>query len=348
MNEMTSMAGIGQRATFVAAQRNSQSRFFSRFDPDDLLDGCGWRLRSERAQLNLNPVSASEVEAYFAGAGGARIEWHRHRNHALSSQVCCLNFLAPLARQPKVLAVVVESALDLSGVEMRPTSRDVEGRPRFVEFEWIGEADHLGEWPAYGSPTRGANATSADAFIRFSASGHDMAALIEWKYTESYGAPLADAGGPGRGHDTRRRRYAGRLFSPDGPLRPDLGLSLDDLFWEPFYQLARQQMLACRMEKARESGAEEVVVLHLSPAGNHALRRVTSPALKRFGNDAFKVFSDLLANPRRFRACTIERAFATALIKAGRDSQGQAWASYLLDRYDFLSDSGQPSHVEAP
>ena len=347
MNRMTPKARPSLQPAFAAAQRNSQSRFFLRFDPADLLDGCGWRLRPEQAGLNLNPVFAADIEAYFAGAGGARVEWHRHRNHALSSQVCCLNFLAPLASQPHLLAGMLEAALDVSGVEMRPTSHDIDGRPRYVEFEWIGEANHLGEWPAHGAATRGANVTSADAFVRFRSGGRERAALIEWKYTESYGSPLADAGGLGRSHDVRRRRYADRLFSPVGPLRHDLGLSLEDFFWEPFYQLARQQMLAHQMEETREGGAEEVIVLHLSPSGNKALRKVTSPALQRFGDNDFKVFADLLAQPHRFHACSIEKAFSAALSNVPSDGPGRVWAAYLLDRYDFLSSSEQPSYCEA-
>jgi hypothetical protein len=51
-------------------------------------------------------------------------------------------------------------------------------------------------------------------------------------------------------------------------------------FYEPFYQLMRQQLLAREMETARECGADVVSLLHIAPAQNACFQRVTSPNLK--------------------------------------------------------------------
>jgi hypothetical protein len=65
------------------------------------------------------------------------------------------------------------------------------------------------------------------------------------------------------------KRYQDKTFEPDGPIRSDLGLKVEDFFWEPFYQLVRQQMLAWRMQQARESGAvtgpSEPIILDKTP-----------------------------------------------------------------------------------
>lgn len=317
--------------TFISAQRDAQSRYFERH-AGYLMDGWLYRLRPDDFQLNLNPAFATSVAQHF----DKKIQWHRHANHGLSSQVCCVNFLAPLAHQSEVLSRVIGAALGIAPPEMLPVG-DPEG-DRYVDFEWIGKENHLGEWPTDGTATRGANATSADAIVRCRLGSGICTILIEWKYTERYGQPLADSGMPGHGNDKRRSRYAEKLFNPCGPIRADLGLSLDDFFWEPFYQLARQQMLAYRMEQSHEGDSDRVMVLHLSPRGNTALHRVTSPALAKFGTDAFEVFQTLLVHPDRFHFCSIEDAFAGSLEVATEGTPAAAWASYLRERYTFLTE----------
>src|SRR5207342_1479531 len=64
---------------------------------------------------------------------------------------------------------------------------------RYLAFEYIGAADYLGEAKPGIARERGRFCTSADAAIRYRRPGRGIeAALIEWKYTESYnGRPLA-------------------------------------------------------------------------------------------------------------------------------------------------------------
>jgi len=82
------------------------------------------------------------------------------------------------------------------------------------------------------------------------------------KYTESYGgAPLKTAAS---GTD-RTAIYQPLFDRADCPINREVLSSFDALFFEPFYQLMRQQLLAHEMEKARELGADAVSLLHIAP-----------------------------------------------------------------------------------
>jgi hypothetical protein len=296
---------------------------------------------------NLAPSISGKAERYFTRNKSDAIAWHTHANHMLSSQACCLNFLMPLAEDPQRLSRLVGRALEIEPPQMLEVERGPDGEPWYVGFEWVGEQDYLNEGRPGTPLRRGANSTSADAFVRFRTGRGTEGLLIEWKYTESYGAPLPDRSRirpgetePSGGHATRRERYEKLVFAEEGPLKPDPDLSLDDFFWEPFYQLLRQQMLAHRMEKHGE--ADVVRVLHISPAGNRKLHAVTSEKFARRGaTDAFDFFRSLLVHPDRFRQRTTEDVFGDLLAQAPPDDP---WASYIRQRYSFMGD-GSP--VEA-
>ncbi|RYG86810.1 MAG: hypothetical protein EON59_09090 [Alphaproteobacteria bacterium] len=312
---------------FVALHREGQGAYFTeQHGLENGLGGSPYRLVPDAAGLNLAPAIRDDAARYFAEKG---ITWHRHANHGLSSQVCCLNFLMPLAHDPAALARVVGQALDIAPPKMLPMEQDEASRDWYVAFEWIGERDYLNEAGKNGTRTRGANATSADAAVRFRSNGRIEIALIEWKFTESYGAPIPSAGNP-----TRVARYRDIVFAPAGPIRNNLGLTVEDFFWDPFYQMLRQQMLAVQMQRAGELGAERVRLLHISPAGNAKLHKVTAPALRKFGTDAFAVFASLLTEPKDFVSRSIEAVFAPQL-----DNGPAEWATYLRDRYPLFWES---------
>jgi hypothetical protein len=283
--------------------------------------------------FNLAPAIRRAAPAYFTEK---QITWHKYADHGLSSQVCCLNFLMPLATRPELLSWVVANALGIEPPEMLEVESGPDGDPWFVGFEWIGETDYLNEGGASSSRTRGANATSSDAIIRFRHRGQVETLLIEWKYTEKYSGPIRDQireGATRSSNEVRAERYRNVMFAPDGPIRTGLNLKLEDFFWEPLYQLLRQQMLAFQMEKAREAATDCVRVLHISPAGNRRLHAVTSPALKRFGEDVFAVFGEMLVHGDRFIARNTEQVFGPLIAEMPQDP----WAAYLVGRYTFLA-----------
>ncbi len=316
--------------SFVDNQRLSQADFLSRTCAGHQgYRGAAYRLAREDLKLNLAPSISAMAEDYFDEKG---ITWHIHASHALSSQICCLNFLMPLAHQPDALAQLIGHALTIAPPTMLPMERNAAGKDWYVAFEWVGLDNYLGEVPAGKMPTRGANATSADAAVRFRHEGRIEMLLIEWKYTENYGAPLKEAGNP-----TRVGRYQNLAFAPAGPINAELGLKVEDFFWEPFYQLLRQQMLAHQMQRAHEAGADSVRVLHISPAANRPLHKVTAEKLRPYSDDAFKAFKKVMVSPTDFIEWSTEALFAPLLADA------TPWSRYLLDRYDFLSAEPQSS-----
>lgn len=312
--------------SFTTRERARQRAWFERNFPDSIgFKGSGLRLVPALRSLNLAPCIRAAVVNYFKMHG---IVWHEHSNHALSSQVCCLNFLAPLAQDPQALSRLVGTALGIPPPEMLPVEPGPADGPWFVGFEWIG-GDYLNEAGKSGNRTRGANATIASALVKFRHSGSQETLLIEWKYTEKYGAPIPPAGNP-----TRVARYDNLIFTPNGPVDAHLRLALTDFFYEPFYQLLRQQMLAWQMQKAREDRSKRVCVLHISPAANTALKAVTAPALRRFSDDAMTAYASVLVHREDFIPRSTETLFGP-LLAVGRRGE---WADYLIGRYEFLSD----------
>lgn len=314
---------------FVGQERLRQAAFFQAHLPASCgYEGSAFRLAPDDRLLNLNLAIRDRTDRYFADKA---IAWHQHAAYGLSSQVSCLNALMPLATRPEVLARLVQEAVGGDLPEMLAVETGPEGEPWFVGFEWIGRKDYLNEWPRTGQPKRGANVTSADAILRFRQAGRVETLLVEWKYTESYGTPPEE-----KREVERRRRYQNIAFAPFGPVRSDAGVKLTDLFWEPFYQLFRQQMLAARMQAEHEDEAERVRVLHIAPAANRRLRRVTSPSLRRLGEDAFAVYRTLLAKPDDFISRATESLFSPLIADAKPDD---GWADYLRQRYVFLTDA---------
>jgi hypothetical protein len=168
--------------------------------------------------------------------------------------------------------------------------------------------------------------------------------LIEWKYTEIYGAAIQNKVREGAVHtpnQVRANRYSELVFAPNGPITDDLNLKLEDFFWEPFYQLLRQQTLAYQMERAREAKTDRVRVLDISPVGNRRLHVVTSKALNRFGADAFAVFAQTLIDPVAFISRTIEQVFCPILAEMPEDP----WAAYLSGRYTFVAPTGYANEL---
>jgi len=334
---------MSRTPSFVAQQRLDQGVFLKTSEPEKAGFGnADYRLPPGDHLLNLADSIRAEADPYFDLYGITR---HRHLAHGLSSQACCLNFLMPLARRPERLSQVVAKALAIPPPKMLPVEDGPGGR-WFVGFEWIGEGDPLGEWPKTGRVTRGANVTSADAVVMFEHDGRPETLLIEWKYTESYGARLQDHVRPDgklSGNTKRKARYADKAFTPHGPILSDLGLELQDFFWEPFYQLLRQQMLAWRLEHA--PGGQRTRVLHISPHANLALHAVTSPAFRKRGySDAFDAFKAVLVDEAdgvpRFESVYSEDLFGPMATATPNDP----WAAYLLRRYDFLSAARPPQH----
>jgi len=312
------------KASFSAEQRKLQGAWFEQnLVPHHGYAGAAYRVPPSARSLNLSPALRDAADRLFSAEPA--IQWHQHANHGLSSQVCCLNFLLPFAERPGLLRQWVQHVTGEQVSEILPIENRA-GQRWFLTFEWIGETDHLNEGMGRAPRRRGANATAADAAVLFrDVQGRTQLLLIEWKYTERYGQPLDP-----KGNATRRQRYQHIFRFPNGPIRADGEVALDDFFYEPFYQMLRQQMLAWHT-KASDPQIHRARILHLSPSGNRPLHQVTSPELRRFGEDALVVFRSLLANPQDFVSMPIEEAFAPLASWPEAD-----WYPWLRDRYASL------------
>lgn len=255
---------------------------------------------------------------------------HRMFDHLLSSQACCLNFLAPFATRPAALAALLRPLVG----EVTPVWLPDE--PGLVAFEYISGPDYLNEGM---KRTRGAQCTSVDAAIGFVRDGRRELLLIEWKYTESYGQPVPDRARPGAtdglatANDVRRQRYATAFAR--GVVAADL--PFDAFLWEPYYQLLRQQLLADAIEADRdaiESAFDRVTLAHVSPRANEALKAVTSKAIAHHRSGQQVACADwgkLLTRPDRYLPVHLEDLFAVFPIADFPELA--AWHAWMAARY---------------
>jgi hypothetical protein len=283
----------------------------------------------EHAEENLFPGIQASAPLFFITHG---IKWHdgangKPSNHLCDSQVCGVNFLFPFADQPEMLAQLLRPFFP----ELKKMLPIESGQ--YVSFEWIGAENYLGELITRNEKrTRGANFTSADAAVFFERKDQKkQIVLIEWKYTESYGSTNKTIAASG----TDRRKIYQRLFDrQDCPIDKSELPSFDALFYEPFYQFMRQQLLANEMEKAHELGADFVSLLHIAPEHNTCFQKVTSPQLKVFGDSVIKVWKKLVPSNDRFLSLTTEKLFGPMIVDP--PTVMRTWAEYLAKRYRWV------------
>lgn len=283
----------------------------------------------ELSEQNLFPLIRESALSHFAKH---KIKWHdgkngKPSNHLCDSQVCCVNFLFPFADQPDLLAQVLQPVFpELE--KMLPIEND-----QYISFEWIGRENYLGESASQnGQRTRGANFTSADSIVMFERNDKKrQIVLVEWKFTESYSSTSLKTAKSG----TDRTKIYKHLFdSTDCPINKDILPGFDTLFYEPFYQLMRQQFLAHEMEKAHEMGADIVSLLHIAPACNINFRKVTSPELRKLGKTATSTWEKLVKTKGRFMSISTEQLFGS--LSAEKLPKLKPWLDYIYQRYAWI------------
>jgi len=226
----------------------------------------------------------------------------------------CENELAYLAATSKVeihpdLARALPSALDPEVIAVEVVDDG------YVEFEFIGEKQYLKE----RAFSRGANCTSVDAFmIGRLTNGERRAFLIEWKYAETYSRQ--DKYIP-----RREQIYDSLILAADSPFR---AIEPRILYFEPFYQLMRQTLLAQLICQHSDHGCTSYRHVHVVPEENMEFHRnVTSPGLK--GASVSEAWLSVLKQPDLFVATTPTK-FMRPVVE-GRDTR--ALTSYLSRRY---------------
>jgi hypothetical protein len=270
---------------------------------------------------------------------GRRIKSGNPSNHVCCSQSQCVNALYPFRRDPDALKRLL-SNFGFDVAECLPILADHGEQDAFVGFEWIGVHNYLMEYQG-GRParcderSRGANFTSADFIFRFkNANGKIHVILGEWKYTEDYRNTKSKA--LGSSGATRLSIYK-PLINNSG-MRMGRRIKLNDLLYEPFYQMMRLQLLSAAMEKpvpgenSGEMNADIISVLHVSPSANEGLRKtVTSPALRSVGNDIYDVW-DQIAPKERFHHIDSDTLIDLA-ISENKPTGWDNWAQWMRRRY---------------
>ena len=112
---------------------------------------------------------------------------------------------------------------------------------------------------------------------------------------------------------------------------------MDELFYEPFYQLMRLRLLADRMVKDRELDIYEAKVVVVVPEGNSTYReRITSPPLaRRFPQ--LKTVSDVMHGTLKCPDKAFASVCPSTLLKEVECECGTVaspWAAYYRERYE--------------
>jgi hypothetical protein len=236
--------------------------------------------------------------------------------HLNSSQVACVNHLEP-ARLDRDLARGIARRVDETFVDVLPVEDG-----GFVAYEWVGEQNYLGE---PGPRVRGANITSLDGLMCAQRSdGTRVLLVIEWKYLESYGPESVATSA--RGTD-RVATYRHLLEESSCPIKRG---AHERLFFEPYYQLMRQTLLAWQMVEHREHKASAWVHVHVVPELNEALRDSGRGAPELLGETMADKWRSALKQPERYRLITPTELLAGA-AGGGRWSE---WRRWLRERYE--------------
>ncbi len=215
----------------------------------------------------------------------------RPSGHVLSSQIACLNHLFALRHDADAVLKILNNVRN-EFTEVLPVTSDTD--LGYIAFEVVSKGDHLHE----GTPTRGSNCTSIDAFIYARhKSGKLWLIPIEWKYTEHYNNQDKSnedregeaKGSNGKGQERMSRYNSLITASPQLKSLDNYGGSL--YYYEPFYQLMRQTLWAENIianPNTEELKASDYLHIHVIPAENDEL------LLKKY-----KVSADTMENSWR-------------------------------------------------
>lgn len=240
--------------------------------------------------------------------------------HMLSSQISCLNHLFIL-RNDKEAALMILKSINADFVDVFP---DFENG--YIGFEVVSKHSYLGEVPKGKVQTRGANCTSVDAMMTgVLRNGKKLQVLIEWKYTELYPKTDKSKGSSGL---TRKSRYDILIDHNDSPIKRTV--SIDNLYYEPFYQLMRQTLLAWQMtiNKAAELNADDWLHLDVIPQNNfNLLYVVPAPGLIQTGIE--EAWKSQLKNPEKYNIITPQQLLKPLLFLP----QYKKLITYLYHRY---------------
>lgn len=256
-------------------------------------------------ELNIMESVRYEAEKYFTdnkipfwNTGETRPRGiNKPSGHMLSSQVACINHLL-FFRQKEEIATAILKSVD-ANVKAALRLENDKTDTGFVSLEVIGKENYLKE----KSHTRGAHSTSVDAvMLADMQDGSRKLFFIEWKYVEEYRgkqSKFVEEGG-----ERRKATYLPLLQNENCPIKiAELNdRFIEGIFYEPFYQLLRQTLLAHEMTKAKNFGATDYIHLHLIPSANKELKLVNPSRGILQGATLQETWTNLLKSPNKYRA----------------------------------------------
>jgi hypothetical protein len=194
-----------------------------------------------------------------------------------------------------------------------------------VSFEWIGEQNYLRE----RGNSRGSFRTNVDVIFRFrTIDGRVRIVLTEWKYCESYRAARSLRFSK-RGTD-RAAIYYPCLTEDRCQIELPGTFDFENLLFDPFDQMMRNQLLASAMERHQEMGANRVSLWHISPKGNEGfLNPVLSKRIAGDGPCSVSAIWGKLSKPGRFLSTPLEDIIPVLVASAPHT----AWSKYINLRY---------------
>jgi hypothetical protein len=161
--------------------------------------------------------------------------------------------------------------------------------------------------------------------------------VMEWKYVEEYLKPAFK--GAGKSGETRRSRYSALYEAPDSSFAGQV--SLDELLYEPYYQLCRLRLLADQMVRSGVTPSLPVAkatVVVVCPEGNLDYRNAVRslPIARRFSHlsTVEAMIQGTLKDPGGL-VLTPQEALLAAARKAPMTTAAQAWADYHAARYGW-------------
>lgn len=219
----------------------------------------------ETVEMNLYAPIQTKVLKYFEeNLIGWWGENNRPSGHTLSSQIACLNHLAPIMYNATAVLAIINGIRD-EFTEVFPINCDK--NPAYIAFEVVSRKDHLNE----KNSSRGSNCTSVDALIMAKhKSGKIYLIPIEWKYTESYST--SDKSIDAKGLE-RQQRY-NPLIDDSTQLVSLKQYEKSIYYQEPFYQLMRQTLWAEQIIVHRgteDLQADDYWHVHVVPTDNDTL-----------------------------------------------------------------------------
>lgn len=298
-------------------------------------------LHESSADQNLHESIRKEAIKYFKVRD---IDWHdgingHPSNHLCCSQSACVNTFYPYRYKPEFLKnILLEIGYPVKEVLQITLDKSVDEKSApFVAFEWIGKINYLkelvfGKVAEDNERKRGSGVTSADFAILFKRTDDKIQLILgEWKYTEEYKGKgsirISESG------TDRLDKIYKQFLENNSPINISPFMDYSILFYDPFDQLMRLQLLAKQMELSNrgELNADIVTVLHIAPKANKELMEfIPNDELKNFGTNIHNVWMNI-AEPGKFKGFYTEDLI-DIIIKSA-NSPYRKWSEYMKTRY---------------